>query len=106
MREYRPDLIGQVLDHLRPQHVRLYVWSKKFAGKTNMVEPWYSSDYNAFKIDSEVIEGWSSAEPVPELHLPAPNNFIPTDFDLVPREETDSNSTANAPVLIKVKRDR
>ena len=92
-----------MLDHLHPQHVRIYVWSKKFAGKTNLVEPWYSSHYNAFKIDPELIKGWSSAKPIADLHLPAPNNFIPTDFDLVPREETDCSGVANFPALIKVK---
>lgn len=101
---YRPDLIQQVLDQLTPQQVRVYVVSKKFKDKTELVEPWYGSHYNARKIDPEVIKKWNSAQPGPELHLPEPNEFIPTDFDLVPWNETDDSSGENTlPVLIKVR---
>ncbi len=78
--------------------------STKFKDKTELVEPWYGSHYNARKVDPDIIQAWSSAQPIPELHLPEPNKFIPTDFDLVPRDETDEKDGGNTlPVLIKVR---
>ena len=70
-----------------------------------MVEPWYSSDYNVRKIDPELIEAWNSCDPIPELHLPEPNKFIPTDFDLVPRNEADAGSDGpSLPSQVKVRK--
>ncbi len=78
--------------------------STKFKDKTELVEPWYGSHYNARKVDPDIIQAWSSAQPIPELHLPEPNKFIPTDFSLVPKDETNGDRKPhNLPVLIKVK---
>lgn len=83
LRVYRPDLIEMVLEKLRPKFVRVGILSQKFEGKTDLVEPWYGSAYSARKIDPNVVELWSSVQPVPELHLPKPNEFIPTEFTIV-----------------------
>ena len=107
---YRPDLIEMVLEKLRPHCVRIGFLSKKFEGKTTLVEPWYSSGYNARKIESKLIEVWSNTQPVPELHLPQPNEFIPTDFTIVSRPENggegredDDDGRPMIPVLIEVR---
>ena len=101
-RHYRPDLIEMVLEQLQPKYVRLGVLSQKFKGTTDQVEPWYGSAYSARKIDPQLVELWTSAEPIPELHLPKPNEFIPTDFTIVPRPAEGEEFPA-VPVLIKVK---
>ncbi len=88
-----------VMEHLQPKFLRFGLLSQKFEGRTNCVEPWYGSAYNSRKIDADVIEGWGSVEPIPELFLPKPNEFIPTDFTLVPKLEVEMPKT---PVLIMV----
>lgn len=92
MTEYRPDLIELVLNKLQPQFVRVGVMSQRFEGKTSSTEQWYGSQYSAKKIDQSLIESWSNATPIEELHLPAPNEFIPTDFKLVPLDKDEGNA--------------
>lgn len=99
MRHYRPDLIEMVMEKLTPEFLRFGIFSQKFEGKTGLVEPWYSSAYNAHKIDASLIKTWSSVELIPELSLPRPNEFIPTDFSIVSRPEGEM---AKTPVLIEV----
>ena len=101
MRKYRPDLVNMVLDKLKPQFIRVGVISQKFQDKTSLVEPWYGSAYNARKINPELIELWSSVHPIPELHLPEPNEFIPTDFTITPRPVGEEMQ--KRPVLIMVR---
>lgn len=100
LRSYRPELIEMVLNHLQPKCVRLGILSQKFDGKTSLIEPWYGSAYNARKIDPTLISAWSAVEPIPELCLPKPNEFIPTDFTIVPK--LCAQEMPKTPVLIKV----
>lgn len=78
---------------------RVAVVSKRFEGKTDLTDPWYEAKYNFRKVDPCLIERWSAVAHMEELHLPAPNEFIPTNFDIVPREE---NSPC-VPTLIQVR---
>lgn len=97
--EFRPDLIQLVLDQLLPRLVRVGVKSQRYEGKTTCVEPWYGSHYNVRKIDQSLIALWEGVAPIDELHLPAVNEFIPTDFDLVP---LDKDKASKIPKLILV----
>lgn len=99
MRHYRPDLIEMVMEKLTPEFLRVGILSQKFEGKTGSVEPWYGSAYNAHKIDASLIEMWNSVELIPELSIPKPNEFIPTDFSIVSKPEGEM---AKTPVLIEV----
>jgi insulysin len=98
MCHYRPDLIEMVMEKLVPEYLRLGILSQKFKGKTDLVEPWYGSAYSVHRIDAHLIEMWSAVEPIPELCLPKPNEFIPTDFSIVSKPK----EMAKTPVLIKV----
>ena len=110
MRAYRPDLINMVVEKLSPHHVRIGFLSKRFEGKTTLVEPWYSSHYNTHKIEPTLIEAWTNAQPIPELSLPQRNDFIPTDFTILPQGGEDEgvdgagggSKDRTRPVLIKV----
>ena len=99
MTEFRPDLIKQLLGYLCPNFSRVTVIGQKFKGKTTLKEPWYGSDYSICKINPQLIEKWSEVEPNDNLFLPARNEFIPTDFSLVPPPTKDDPKT---PVLIQV----
>lgn len=97
--DFRPDLTSElVLDRIQPQYLRIGVVSQKFEGKTTLKEPWYGSDYNMRKIDPKLVEFWSTVEPIEDLHLPTPNEFIPTNFDILPMGE----NPPKVPVLVQV----
>lgn len=87
------------MDNLQPKFLRFGVLSQKFEGKTDRVEPWYGSAFSVRKIDAGLIEMWSSVETIPELFLPKPNEFIPTDFSVVSKPKGEM---PKLPVLIKV----
>nr|GMD41758.1 insulin-degrading enzyme-like 1, peroxisomal [Ipomoea batatas] len=53
-----------------------------FQGHTDTSEPWYGTAYSLEKIDGSLIQKWMDQAPVEDLHLPAPNVFIPTDLSL------------------------
>jgi insulysin len=97
MEKFEPDLIEFLLSCLTPQHVRTQTVSKHFEGHTDRIEPWYGTLYSQEKIPPEIIQKWIDVEPIPELHLPPFNEFIPVDFNLYPSEPERSS----LPVLIK-----
>ena len=99
MTEFRPDLIKQLLGYLRPATSRVVVIGQKFKGKTTLKEPWYGSEYSIRKIEPDLIEKWSEVELNDKFYLPAPNEFIPTDFNLIPPPPKDA---PKVPVLIQV----
>ncbi|GAU30048.1 hypothetical protein TSUD_332170 [Trifolium subterraneum] len=73
--KFSPSVIQMVLDQLSPNNVR-------FEGHTDKVEPWYGTAYSIEKITASAIEGWVLSAPDENIHLPAPNKFIPTDLSL------------------------
>ncbi|XP_042485043.1 insulin-degrading enzyme-like 1, peroxisomal [Macadamia integrifolia] len=56
--------------------------SKKFEGHTDLVEPWYGTAYSVKKITGSTLQKWIETAPNENLHLPAPNVFIPTDLSI------------------------
>ncbi|KAL3755300.1 hypothetical protein ACJRO7_002363 [Eucalyptus globulus] len=94
--EFNPGTIQVVLDKLSPDNVRIFWESKSFEGSTDMVEPWYGTAYSINRISASTIQEWISSSPDVNLHLPAPNVFIPTDLSLKISEEK-----INLPVLLR-----
>ncbi|KAI5318375.1 hypothetical protein L3X38_038083 [Prunus dulcis] len=93
---FSTDIIQMVLDKLSPNNVRIFWESKKFEGQTNMVEPWYGTAYSIEKITGSMIQEWIVSSPNENLHLPAPNVFIPTDLSL-----KNDHEKAKYPVLLR-----
>ncbi|KAF6207664.1 hypothetical protein GE061_016111 [Apolygus lucorum] len=85
--DWRPDLITELLGYLRPDNVRVSVVGKKFKALADKKEEWYGTEYKLEKIEPSVIERWSDGSLNSKLHLPDKNEFIPSDFDLAPRDE-------------------
>lgn len=94
--DYKPELISELMSHLVPEKVRIALVSKSFEGKTDKVEKYYSTEYTVEKIPEAKINAWRTAEPDAELSLPVPNEFIPTNFSLVPENPKYTKS----PVLL------
>ncbi|KAK9921956.1 hypothetical protein M0R45_030448 [Rubus argutus] len=74
-------------EQLSPNNVRIFWESKKFEGHTNMVEPWSGTAYSMERITGSMIQEWIASSPNENLHLPAPNVFIPTDLSLKKENE-------------------
>lgn len=47
------------------------------------VEPWFQMPYTAAALPPALLEQWASAAPPADMHLPARNEFLPSDFGLV-----------------------
>ncbi|PVD29637.1 hypothetical protein C0Q70_08892 [Pomacea canaliculata] len=84
--EFRPDLINMVLDHLTPDRMRVMVVSKKFQGQTDQEEKWYGTQFRVTSLDPTLLKDWENCGFHENLRLPDRNEFIPTNFELVPRE--------------------
>ncbi|XP_072943184.1 insulin-degrading enzyme isoform X2 [Epargyreus clarus] len=97
--EWRPELIDELLELLIPENVRIGIVAKCFAEKCTQVEPWYGTKYLQEDIEDAKINAWKAAKPPPELHLPPPNEFIPSRLDL--ETSSDVTSEAIAPAIIK-----
>ncbi|KAH9679020.1 Insulin-degrading enzyme-like 1 (peroxisomal) [Citrus sinensis] len=92
---FNPEIIQMTLKELSPKTVRIFWESKQFEGKTEMVEPWYGTAYSVENINESIIQDWILSAPKENLHLPAPNVFVPTDLSLKDTQE------AKFPVLLR-----
>ncbi|XP_075072253.1 insulin-degrading enzyme isoform X1 [Mixophyes fleayi] len=97
LEEFRPDLIEMVLDKLRPENVRVAIVSKSFEGKTDQKEEWYGTQYKEEAIPADIIMKWQNADLNGKFRLPMKNEFIPTNFEIVPLEK----DATPYPALIK-----
>uniref|UniRef100_A0A182NQ16 Insulin-degrading enzyme n=1 Tax=Anopheles dirus TaxID=7168 RepID=A0A182NQ16_9DIPT len=82
--KWRPDLVETLISKLTPDQARLIVVNQKCESLANAEERWYGTKYGVHKIDSSVLEYWSTPDLNDNLQLPEPNPFIPTDFELMP----------------------
>ncbi|KAL5021570.1 hypothetical protein ScPMuIL_000725 [Solemya velum] len=89
--EFRPDLINMVLERLTPENMRIAVVAKKFEGRTDQKEKWYGTDYKLEKIPEDKMQLWRNCGVHENLKLPGENEFIPTNFDLVPKMATENS---------------
>ncbi|XP_063818112.1 insulin-degrading enzyme isoform X1 [Pseudophryne corroboree] len=97
LEEFRPDLIKMVLDKLRPENVRVAIVSKSFEEQTDKTEEWYGTPYKEEDIPADVITKWQNADLNGKFRLPMKNEFIPTNFEIVPLEK----DATPYPALIK-----
>ncbi|EDV22870.1 uncharacterized protein TRIADDRAFT_28404 [Trichoplax adhaerens] len=97
MQSYSPDIIKEVLDHLRPESFRLFVISPKFEDIADKTEEWYGTRYKEEKIPLDLIQSWAEVGETDGLNLPRRNEFIPTDFDI----KKSSDKPTQYPTIIK-----
>ncbi|KAK6484771.1 nardilysin-like [Huso huso] len=83
MFEYKPEVISAVLNLLVPDKANLLLLSPNNEGSCPLKEKWFGTQYSVQEIEKEWSERWSGDfELNPDLHLPAENKFIATDFNL------------------------
>ncbi|CAF4248358.1 unnamed protein product, partial [Adineta steineri] len=102
IREFRPDLIIEELnEYLIPSKMRVFLLSKEFTSIATETEKWFGTQYKQEYLSEELIKRCETCELIPELHLPKPNEFIPTDFQLFSKEK--HSARPQLPIKIKVK---
>lgn len=79
---------------------RVFLISKEFQSIATEQEKWFGTQYKLDHLPKELIEKCLNCELDPELHLPRPNEFIPTDFHLFANDRTVSRP--ELPVKIQV----
>lgn len=88
--KYEPDEIVALFPYLEPKKMRVSAISKKYEGKTDRTEKWYGTEYKLERLDEQLVKELSSSDLSNDrLRLPAPNDFIPVDLDLI-KHDTDS----------------
>eukprot|EP00850_Spirogloea_muscicola_P018425 SM000168S02624 [mRNA] locus=s168:264494:272208:+ [translate_table: standard] len=74
--------IHEVLGQMTYDNLRILWCSKSFPDDVMKREHWYGTQYQVVHLTPEWIEEPSIAGLQGELHLPSPNDFIPTDFTI------------------------
>ncbi|XP_043942822.1 nardilysin [Protopterus annectens] len=81
--EYKPEVIVDALNQLTPQRANLILLSPNNEGRCPLKEKWFGTQYNVEDIEEKWKNTWSGEfELNPELHLPAENKYIATNFTL------------------------
>ncbi|XP_037939985.1 insulin-degrading enzyme isoform X2 [Teleopsis dalmanni] len=83
-KEWRPDLIIDLLTELVPSKCRIILVSQSFQEVTTETEPYFKTNYGTEKINAETIKEWENCLLNKNLALPLPNAFIPDNFEIVP----------------------
>ncbi|XP_049910364.1 nardilysin-like [Epinephelus moara] len=83
MFEFDPQVISAALSPLTPDRANLLLLSPENEGHCTLREKWFGTSYSMEDIPEEWAQRWTGDfELHPELHLPAENKFIATDFTL------------------------
>jgi len=81
--KFDQNVIRETLNCLIPEKLRMFIISKSVSDRQDLQEErWYGTKHCILPISSEFIIKLKNLELNPELHLPKPNIFIPTDFEL------------------------
>uniref|UniRef100_A0A7N8XCR9 Nardilysin b (N-arginine dibasic convertase) n=1 Tax=Mastacembelus armatus TaxID=205130 RepID=A0A7N8XCR9_9TELE len=83
MFEYEPQVINAALALLTPDRANLLLLSPENEGGCPLREKWFGTCHSVEDIPEEWAQRWAADfELNPDLHLPAENKFIATDFAL------------------------
>lgn len=100
--DYKPDLIWDLLNRLRPDNMRLALVGKQFEPLCDKTEPWYGTKYTRGPLADDQLKKWTEVTSNEVFHLPAPNEFIATDFHLLPPDPSISQYPSivyNSPLI-------
>ena len=104
IRKFDPIAINNAMTYLRPDNFRLMIVSQDFPGDWNNEEKWYGTEYKVERVDpafaAAIKEAGESSgkDRTPDLHLPHPNEFIPSNLSV---ERKDVQVPSKAPKLIR-----
>ncbi|KAF7778613.1 hypothetical protein Agabi119p4_2958 [Agaricus bisporus var. burnettii] len=85
--------IRKYLDSFRIQEGRVVLMAKEHEklnpGSNWEKETWYGTEYNVERFDEEFIKKANAPNDIPELFLPGPNAFVPTNLDVDKRQVSE-----------------
>lgn len=83
--QWRADLVRAALARITPERMLSFVFASGVdEGALSQTDPLYGTRYETTALSAaEIAELAAATEPASELHLPAANPWIPTDFDIV-----------------------
>ncbi|CCH46140.1 insulysin [Wickerhamomyces ciferrii] len=96
LRSYNPDLISEYGNALNVDNVRVTLISQNV--KTDKQEKWYGTEYSVEDLSEELISKLRKPALNGDLHLPNPNDFIPTNFEV---EKLEDVEPLKKPALLK-----
>ncbi|XP_046906289.1 nardilysin b [Hypomesus transpacificus] len=83
MFEFDPQVISAAVTLLTPERANLLLLSPEHEGHCSLKEKWFGTNYSMEDIPEEWAQRWAGDFDLhPDLHLPAENKFIATDFTL------------------------
>ncbi|XP_048846106.1 nardilysin isoform X2 [Brienomyrus brachyistius] len=89
--EYNPEVISAALNLLTPDKANLLLLSPEHEGHCYLKEKWFGTQYSVEDISQEWRDQWIGDFSLnPDLHLPAENKFIATDFTLKTSDSPDT----------------
>ncbi len=83
MDRYDAELIGRFLDGMRPGRMLQTVIARGL--DTDSKDPWYGTEYRITALSGERLANWRAAPRLAQLHLPAPNRYIPENLAMKPQ---------------------
>ena len=91
IQKYSPELIKKYLNELKLTNLNVYLFSQSLEEECTLKEKWYGTKFNRQPL-SEVINFAEIAKHKcsHQLDYPPRNEFIPTNFDLIPKSENDT----------------
>ncbi|PGH09771.1 insulysin [Blastomyces parvus] len=104
MRKFDEQAIRRGLDCFRIDNFNIELVSQTYPGNWDSKEKWYGTEHKVEKIPSDLLSDIvrileaPSYNPMPELHLPHRNEFVPTRLEVEKREVAEP---AKRPTLIR-----
>lgn len=95
LRKYDPELISEYVAELKPENSRVTLIHKN--ATTDSVEKWYGTEYAITRYTDSLVERMKSPGRNAQLHLPRPNEFISSNFDV---EKLENVEPRQEPLLL------
>nr|XP_018915605.1 PREDICTED: nardilysin-like [Bemisia tabaci] len=86
--KYDPELIKSYLDQMIPENAIIFIRSKDEVKPLDLEEFWFKTKYRVDDFGSELLEHVKSFKLPKSVTIPPPNNFIPSNFDLLPSPQS------------------
>ncbi|SCV05946.1 LANO_0H18668g1_1 [Lachancea nothofagi CBS 11611] len=96
LRKYEPDLITSYLAELKPENSRVTLIHKNV--ETDSEEKWYGTEYSVAKYSENFLSKLKDPGLNPHLHLPRPNEFISTNFQV---DKLETGESLQEPLLLR-----
>lgn len=99
LQKFDQETVIELLNYMTPQNCQIDLMAPPdITGvQPDKTEPWLGASYAVKPIPQKILAEWIAATPNPNIVLPPPNPFIPTNLKLVNENFTPQESTAYNP---------